>query len=214
MELQQHKLKTGPDSFQTHDLLARAYSKQGNLDKAIEHFNEAMRIQPDNSILHFDMSQFFAQQGKYAPAIEHLNEVIKIKPDMADAYQRLGAIYRRLGKQELIVSNWNHFLKLKPDSSEILNDLAWLLATSKDKNIRNPSQALKYAEKACKLTNYKHPITLDTLAVAYAVTGNFQKATQVAQKALEEAATKNVELIDQIQKRIKLYKAGKPYIEQ
>ena len=206
-------LETNPDSFQTHDLLARAYSKQGNSEKAIEHFNEALRIQPDNSILHFDMSQFLARQEQYELAIEHLNEVIKIAPDMADAYQRLGSIYRRLGKQELIVSNWNHFLKLEPESPEILNDLAWLFATSKDKNIRNPSQALKYAEKACKLTNYKHPITLDTLAVAYAATGNFQMATQVAQKALEEAATKNVELIDQIQKRIELYRAGKPFIE-
>ena len=36
-----------PDSDKAHVNLGTAMAKRGNFDKAIEHFNEAMRIRPD-----------------------------------------------------------------------------------------------------------------------------------------------------------------------
>ncbi len=41
------------------------------------------------------------------------------------------------------------------------------------------------AEKACALTDYKAPASLDTLAAAYAELGQFDKAVKTAEKAIQ-----------------------------
>jgi tetratricopeptide (TPR) repeat protein len=55
---------------------------------------------------------------------------------------------------------------------------------------------------------------LDTLGAAYAAAGDFSKAIETAEKALElcRSSEQNT-LKEKIENRIVLYKAGKPYIE-
>ena len=56
---------------------------------------------------------------------------------------------------------------------------------------------------------YAQPGFLDTLAVAYAATGDFPKAIETAEKALQ-LIVDNEELTQEIQEHIDLYKANKP----
>jgi tetratricopeptide (TPR) repeat protein len=54
---------------------------------------------------------------------------------------------------------------------------------------------------------------LDTLAVAYAATGDFSKAIETAEKALELCQSSEQNTIkEKIENRLVLYKAGKSYI--
>jgi len=95
-----------------------------------------------------------------------------------------------------------------------VNNLAWLLATHKETKFRNPKEAVRLAHQACKLTNYENPTTLDTLAAAYAIDNKFHQAIQTAEKALELAeVTRQKKLTERIRNRLRLYKAGRPYIE-
>jgi hypothetical protein len=56
---------------------------------------------------------------------------------------------------------------------------------------------------------------LDTLAVAYAAAGKFNDAIVTAEKALNIAKTAGQEnTAREIQNRLELYKAGKPYREK
>jgi tetratricopeptide (TPR) repeat protein len=90
--------------------------------------------------------------------------------------------------------------------------IAWLLATSDDANVADPTQAINFAQKACELTNYKMPQVLDTLAAAYAAAGEFGKAVEAAEKALQLAeASNDATLIRKINKRLDLYKQNRPY---
>ena len=103
---------------------------------------------------------------------------------------------------------------MKPDWSELHNNLAWLLVTVEDKNLREPAVAIRLAKRACELTQYSHPDSLDTLSVAYAATGDFPKAIEIAEKALKLAKFYGqIKLVEEIQIRLLLYKAGKPYTE-
>ena len=62
------------------------------------------------------------------------------------------------------------------------------------------------------LTDYQQPLALDALAAAYAENGNFGKAVEIAQKALEMALQLGPEEhIIGLKKRLKLYQAGQPY---
>jgi TPR repeat protein len=63
-----------------------------------------------------------------------------------------------------------------------MNDLARLLATTKEKTIRNPQQAIALATKA--VASGSNPDYLNTLAAAYFADGQTDKAVEAEQKAL------------------------------
>ncbi len=102
------------------------------------------------------------------------------------------------------------------DSSNIavVNNLAWQLAANPSERVRNPSLALKWAEKANSITGGKHPAVLDTVAVAHAATGDFAKAIQVIELGIQLAsASGDVATASSMQERLRLFEAGKPYLE-
>ena len=65
--------------------------------------------------------------------------------------------------------------QIEPDEG-LLNNLAWVLATSPDDKLRDGKRAIELATKAAEVSNYETPHVLSTLAAAYAETGDFEKA--------------------------------------
>jgi serine/threonine protein kinase len=100
-----------------------------------------------------------------------------------------------------------------PQSAAGLNNLAWLLATHWEGSIRDGKKSIDLATKACELTKWKDPYSLDTLAAAYAEGGRFDEAVKWQKKALEHPDAFPGREIDNVKARLKLYEAGKPYHE-
>ncbi len=88
----------------------------------------------------------------------------------------------------------------------------YVIFAAGDTSIQDVSRAVEYAQRACKLTGYKEAAFLDTLAVAYAAVGRFKDAIATAEQAINIAkAQKREILVSEIQGRLDLYRAGKPY---
>jgi len=94
-------------------------------------------------------------------------------------------------------------------TDQTFNGLAWVLATSHHRELRDGPSALKFAEQAVSHTNRKDPLMVDTLAAAYAEVGQFTNAVRVQQEAIaliqDEAQRK------ECASRLKLYEANLPY---
>ena len=92
---------------------------------------------------------------------------------------------------------------------QVLNALAWSLATSRSAKMRDGPHAVAFAEKAVAVTNRKDPQLLDTLAAAYAEAGDFNKAISAQKEAIrllgDEQARKDFTT------RLKLYESNIPY---
>ncbi len=71
----------------------------------------------------------------------------------------------------------------------LANMLAWVRATSAEAAIRDGKEAIRLASIADKATGHKNPEVLDTLAAAYAESGDFDRAVQILQEALQLKAT-------------------------
>ncbi|MEM7100876.1 MAG: hypothetical protein AAF541_21630 [Pseudomonadota bacterium] len=91
------------------------------------------------------------------------------------------------------------------------NDYAWLLATSKYSELRNGVLAVNTALQAVA----QEPIAayLDTLAAAYAEAGNFEKAVETQQRAIEAISTNQMDLMEEFQSRLRLYQESQPWRE-
>ena len=105
-------------------------------------------------------------------------------------------------------------MKVGCDRPESLNNVAWVLATHEDANVRQGAEAVRLVERACELGNNGVPAHLDTLAAAYAELGQFDKAVKTAENAMQLArAAKSEELAKDIQNHLELYKAKRSYRE-
>jgi cytochrome c-type biogenesis protein CcmH/NrfG len=110
---------------------------------------------------------------------------------------------------------YREIIRLRPNNFRAYNHLAWYEATQSDPNISNPAEAMAMAVRACEITEYNEPYSLDTLAAAYASNGKFSEAAATAEKAekLAESAG-NKKLAEEIRNRIQLYKNNQPYYEK
>jgi twitching motility protein PilT len=105
-------------------------------------------------------------------------------------------------------------LQNDPDRLDVINNLAWLLATSSNDGIRDGTEAIRLAERAYATNEgISDPRILDTLAAAYAADGSYEKAISIASMSMQLAVSLNEkELVDEITRQISCYKAQKPYL--
>jgi len=103
-------------------------------------------------------------------------------------------------------------VKLRPHEQTWLNNLAWVLASHRDPQVRNGSEALAIAQRLCAPSRLVPPEFWDTLAAAYAESGRFDEAVTAAQTALDSIkAAPN--LTAEISRRLELYRSRQPYRE-
>ena len=95
----------------------------------------------------------------------------------------LGDFYHSRKNYPEAVTAYENALELQPGSANILNNLAWLLVTCENQDLRNPVRALDYARRAAGIE--KAPHILDTLAESYYANGNIIPAIETEKKALE-----------------------------
>ena len=98
-------------------------------------------------------------------------------------YRNIGDYYLAEGQIELAVTAYRSAIALDPDNPDALNNLAWLLATSDNPDLRNTREALTFARRAIALK--KAPHIWDTLAEALYINGQIAEAIAAENQALQ-----------------------------
>ena len=208
-------LRQKKDTAEVHCNLATALIMQKKYEDAIKHLAKTLELDPNYPNVRYKMGTELLAAGRFQEAVAFLNEALKTNVSQAEVYVKLGTAYTQLGKYEQALQNLTKSLDLDPNNTDALNNLAWLLATRAEVSAEDANKAIGFAEDACKLTEYKEPTLLDTLAVAYAAVGKFDDAVNKASQAIEIAkANGQKDLALEIQNRLELYKTGRPYREK
>jgi tetratricopeptide (TPR) repeat protein len=186
--------------------------KNGNLAGAKRNVDAALLVDPTMWPALYVRAQIFASQGRYDLAIQDCNEALRQYRGCVEAALLRAKINSHLGKYAEASKEFNHLVSLHPRSvtlARALSDRAWFLATCPDPSFRNGQQALKDAKAACSIMVWKDEHMIDTLAAAYAETGDFESAMRYAQRAL---GVKNISAEDskRIQRHLELFKQNKP----
>ena len=96
-----HASQVTKDNFLAYSRLGNAYGKLGQHQRAIENFNEVIRLKPGYFIAYNGRGISYESLGQSQLAIENFNEAIRLKPDYAEAYNNRGRTYLLQGNKEL-----------------------------------------------------------------------------------------------------------------
>lgn len=200
------------DCAEAHYELGDTLNRKGDFAGAIEHYQEAVRIKPDYAKVYNNLGVILARQNKDKEAIVHFYKALRIDSAYTGAYYNLGKIFANQGKIEDAIFNYRKTLHFSPENTQALYNLSWILATHKNKEFRNGEEAVRLAERLCKITQYQQPLALDALAAANAETGRFDDAVSTAEKALKLALQQGPEVLAVgLKKRLNLYRQRRPY---
>ncbi len=181
-----------------------------SFEKAMADLDASIKVNNQYAPAYNYRGILWKEQKKYAKAMADYSQAIKLNPSFAPPFANRGFVKKKLGTYAEAKKDYLTAIQLDPQEPGPRNDLAWLLATCQDKKHRDGKEALKQAKKACDLWRYKNFEGLDTLAAAYAETGEFKQAIQWIEKAIPIAPENEK---SKLEKRKLFYKKKRPFYE-
>lgn len=194
-----------------HLALADALVEAGELDAAIARYQSALALDASRTRAGSNLGLALAEAGRFAEAQPLLEDSLAIDYRSEQVQAGLARTYAVLGRPRDAVRHFRNALLLRPGWRHATNDLAWILATSPDPELRNPEEAVSLIETVLLQEEY-HAAMLDTLGAAHAATGRYDDAVRAADRALA-LARRDPALAAAIRERRALYRAGRAFTE-
>lgn len=209
IEMYRKALEEDPEDANTHNNLGFMLSEMGRFDEAVDHFKAALRIRPKLIMAMGNLAYTYTVQGKLDEALKMYEATLRIRPKLMESHYKMGYLLYTQGRHWDAIEHLEKAVAIEPNLAQGLNTLAWILATTQDKDLRDPQKALAYALKANRLSQEQDPNLLFTLSVAYAASGKAELSIQKAEKALPLAQQMGrQDLVQLIQKHLQMLQVG------
>ena len=207
-------IKGNPANVKARCALGHILCDDGKFDDAAKEYQIALNFAPNMAKAHFGLAEVLMKQHNFDEAMGEYFLALKSDANIPQAHYQLAALFSVKQDMPSTISHLQEALRLDPNFVLALNNLGWIRATQADPKMRDGSEATRLALKAVNLTGGNNPSILDTLAAAYAESGQFQQAVGTAQSAIQIAsAAGQTNLVSDIGSRLKLYQSQQAYRE-
>jgi tetratricopeptide (TPR) repeat protein len=192
-----------PAALELKGLIA---AEREDYPEAIRSFRRLVAKNPDDPVLLGQLGMLFLAAKQPREAIRRFTKALEIDADSFPSRRGRSDAEITIGDHKAALADLEKALALKPEESGVLNNLAWLLATSPDDDLRDADRAIELAKKACEITEWKEGHIISTLAAGYAEKKYSRQAVATGEPAAE--------VRKQLEAELASYEAGKPWRER
>jgi Zn-dependent protease with chaperone function len=121
----------------------------------------------------------------YNLAVKILNQQLAEEPGDIRLYENLAMLYHQMEKHREAITVYERIISMDRGRAVALNNLAWILLTAPEEDLRDEERALVLAKEAVAME--RSPTFLDTLAEAFYVNGFSDEAIGTIKEALSLA---------------------------
>ena len=209
-------LTAQPNSVQGVLLRGFVAAQEGRLQDAINDMKLLVQTFPDNPAWSVQLASFYLMDKRPRQAIDTVTALIEKDAKNAQALRIRGDARLSVGEHAAAVQDYEQALTSLPEAEQtsgVLNNLAWVLATSPQENVRDGKRSLEIAKKAAEKSEFKEAHILSTLAAAHAESGDFEEAKKWSEKAVELGKQEENDQLEQLEKELESYRRNEPWRE-
>ena len=155
------------------------YSKQGNMEKAMECFDKAIEINPLFKLPWANKADIFLRLKKYDEALNCVNKALEQHPNWTEGLKLKAMILINMGRNEEALEFLERTLKINPEDWSVWDNLGRAYF-----NLKKYENALKCFDRALELNPKNHEL-LYLKGVSLASIGKEKEAINCLDKALE-----------------------------
>ncbi|MCB0197433.1 MAG: tetratricopeptide repeat protein [Anaerolineae bacterium] len=155
------------------------YLDQGDYQRAIEEFTQAIQLDPNNADLYANRGLAHHWLDAPGEANADYSRAIELDPDYYLTYYNRGVSFDDRGDHERAVADYRRAVERNPQDASSQNNLAWGLAYFLDKDYE---EALEHALASVELASYDY--NQDTLALVYLKLERYEEAITHYNEAL------------------------------
>ena len=181
--------------------------------EALTIFRDASAERPQTPHAFYELGDLLLDTGDYSGAVAPLATAADLSPDSAGVHAALGAALLGADRPAEAVAAFRDALEIEPAMPAALGPLAGILAAHPRRDLRDPAEAVRLAERLAGQFSFQEPRSLDLFGAAYAAAGDYRNAIQAAERAAALAGSGGaVDLAAAIRQRLALYRARRPYV--
>lgn len=124
----EHTIKVTKNNYHAQNNLGTAFV-QVELDKAVSHYKEALKIKPDYVMALYNLGTALLKKENYDEAVLYCKKALKINPKKTDARMNLANVLFMQGKYDEAVFHYNEILKIYPENADAHYNLAYVVST-------------------------------------------------------------------------------------
>lgn len=189
----------------------------GRFTEAEEDLRRAIAQRGDFLAAHNDLGNLLLTSGRFGEAKKHFLQALELRPRNPNANTSLGNVCYMEGEYLEAREYFETALASEPNQLAALSNFAWMLATTSDEGARDGARAVVLASRAADLTKHQDPGVLSCLAAAYAESGEFSKALETINQAIQRSsaaglngATQNLRAMSDLFQSGKSFRIEKP----
>ena len=192
-----HALAVTSDNYLAYNNLGVALYNRGDVDGAIQHYQESLKIKSNYINAHCNLGIALAKEKKYTEAFFHYRECLLIEPGYAEAYYNMGVAFSDMGRKDEAIKQYLEALKNNSNHEDAHNNLGLLLAEK-----GNLDEAIQHYLKALRV-NPDNTRTRINLTDALLKKGRVDEALSQVDEAIK-SSPRNPNLFA---KRAEVYRA-------
>ncbi|MFH1951119.1 MAG: tetratricopeptide repeat-containing serine protease family protein [Pseudomonadota bacterium] len=123
-------IKMKPKDADAWTFLGLAYVNSGQTAKAVDAFQQSLRINPEHAIAWNNLGTAYADSGQTAKAVDAFQQSLRINPEDAYPWNNLGVNSAKAGQTAKAIDAFQQSLRINPEDASAWNNLGAAYADS------------------------------------------------------------------------------------